>query len=358
MSGVRIVVVLSGYPRRSETFAVHELIALQARGMLAAVFATKPGDGQPPQPDCAKLNGAVRYFPEMGVTDQAALIVDALKGHQIDGVHGYFAHRPTEVAQAVAQQLNIPFGFSTHARDARKVERSQLVDRARRAAGVIACNPDVAGAFEGMGASVHLIPHGVDTHRFASTPLPGTDPYRILAVGRLVEKKGFDVLIRAANRLSFDFQLSIIGSGPLHDRLDTMIQEYGLGNRVRLYGSKSHDELPQAYTKSHLVVVPSVIDRDGDRDGLPNVVLEAMASARPVVASRAGAIPSAVEHEHHGLIVEPGCETELAAAIEKLSRDPGLVDRLAVSARASVEQRWGLAACGDRFCRCVEEMYA
>ena len=357
MSARRIVMVMSGFPRRSETFALGELLALESRGALAAIFATKPGDGESLQPGCERLTKHVRFLPEGSPATQAAFIVESLKGERVGGIHGYFAHTPAEVARHAAASLKVPYGFSTHARDARKVAPDELAKRAHAAACVVACNGDVARDILRSGAPVHLLPHGVDLERFRPQPQPVTGPMRLLAVGRLVEKKGFHILLAALTRLKFPFRLSITGEGPERERLANMIATNGLADRVTLEGSLTHAELPAAYERAHVVVVPSIQDRSGDRDGLPNVVLEALASGRPVIASDISAIKSAVRHGETGLLVPPGDPVVLAHALEQLNPQPALREKLGRKGRARVERDYEVGRCTQRFYQLMESVY-
>jgi glycosyltransferase involved in cell wall biosynthesis len=357
MSGRKIVMVVSGFPRRSETFALGELLALEERGALAALFATKPGEGGIPQPGCERLLERLQVLPEGSPEQQAAFIVEHLGGKRVGGVHGYFAHTPAEVAAEAAALLGVPYGFSVHARDARKVAPVDLAKRARGAACVVACNTDVARDIRQSGAQVQLLPHGVDLLRFRPSP-PPCEPLRLLAVGRLVEKKGFDVLLEGAARLKFPFRLRIIGEGPERARLNDMIAANGLERRVTLDGGLTHAELPEAYRHAHLVVVPSIQDRTGDRDGLPNVVLEAMASGRPVVASDISAIGCAVKHGETGLLVPPGDSFALAVALEQLNSQPSLRERFARAGRERVECDYEIGSCTGRLYRLMQNVYA
>jgi glycosyltransferase involved in cell wall biosynthesis len=358
MSRGGIVMVTSGFPRRSETFALGEMLALEERGVLAAIFATKPGDGSPLQPGCGRLMRRVRVLPESSPATQAAALVEMLSGQPVSGIHGYFAHQPAEVAELAAKYLRLPFGFSTHARDARKVAAGELARRANDAACVVACNGDVAGEISRSGARVHLLPHGVDTVRFRPRPLPPASPLRLLAVGRLVEKKGFEILIKAAAKLTFDFHLRIIGEGPLHDHLASLIAATGTQDQITLCGARTHAELPDEYADAHAVVVPSVIDSTGDRDGLPNVILEAMASGRAVVASNVSAIASAILPEETGILVPPGDATALASALARVAGEVGLRAVLAERARQRVERKFDVKNCAGRFCDFLESAYA
>lgn len=353
----QIVVIMSGFPRRSETFALGELRALEARGALAAIYATKPGDVGELQPDCAGLCARVRYLPAGTPQQQAAFMLADLAGRRVAGFHGYFAHTPAEVAAHAASQLGVPYGFSTHARDARKVAPAALAARARRAACVVACNTDVAQEFERTGAQVQMLPHGVDLRRFRPRPEPESGMLRLLAVGRLVEKKGFHVLVAAAAQLKFPFRLRIVGEGPERERLCALIKAHGLTDRITLEGALTHAELPATYAGAHLVVAPSIQDAAGDRDGLPNVVLEALASARPVVASDISAIGCAVTHDETGLLVPPGDAQALARALERLAGRPALRARLGRCGRARVERDYEVGVCAARFHQLLTSVY-
>jgi glycosyltransferase involved in cell wall biosynthesis len=254
--------------------------------------------------------------------------------------------------------LGVPFSFSAHARDIRKVPRGELTRRARAATCVVACNTDVADDLGATGARVELIPHGVDLRRFTPTPPPCGEPLELLAVGRLVEKKGLGALLEAVAGLETPFRLRIVGDGPLRGALERSIADAGLHDRATLDGTLTHRELPDAYAGANVVVVPSVQDAGGDRDGLPNVVLEAMASARPVVASEMAAIPAAVRDGDTGLLVPPGDPRALRAALERLARDPALRAGMGVAARRRVERDFELGRCTRRLLDCLRDAYA
>jgi glycosyltransferase involved in cell wall biosynthesis len=354
----KIVVVVSGFPRRSETFALGELLALEERGALAAVYATKPGDGARLQPGCERLLARVRHLPVADAEQQADFMIADLEGQSVAGFHGYFAHTPAEVAARAAARLGVPYGFSAHARDARKVSPAALAARAQKAACVVACNTDVAQEIERAGARVHLLPHGVDLRRFRPRPEPESTTLRLLAVGRLVEKKGFHVLVEAAARLKSPFRLRIVGEGAERERLLDLIDARGLSDRVALEGALTHAELPAAYADAHAIVVPSIQDQTGDRDGLPHVVLEAMACARPVVASKISAVGCAVTHDGTGLLVPPGDAAALAAALEQIAAGRALRERLGRGGRARVERDYEVGRCASRLCELLGDVYA
>ncbi|HJZ60586.1 MAG TPA: glycosyltransferase family 4 protein, partial [Miltoncostaeaceae bacterium] len=320
------------------------------------ILATKAGDEGAPQPQAEELLPLVRWLPQGDPPDQARAAEALLEGRPVRGVHAYFAHEPAAVAREVAHALGVPWGFSTHARDARKVAPAELARRAAEAAVIVACNGDVAGDLRAVGGRVSVVPHGVDLERFAPAPAPPAPPLRLLAVGRLVEKKGFRDLIAALAQMRADASLTIVGDGPERDALAAAARDAGVADRVRLAGPVGHDRLPAVYASSHVVVVPSVVDRSGDRDGLPNVVLEAMASGRPVLGTRAGAITSAVEDGVTGVVVEPGDAAAMAAALDRLA-DEGLRARFGAAGHDRVVRDFGLDACARRFVEVLEGAY-
>ena len=236
------------------------------------------------------------------------------------GVHGYFAHQPAAVAAAAAAALGVPYGFSAHALDARKVPAAELrragaraplrgrLQRRRRRAGRAPRDPPGAGA-------ARRRPRPLPAH---ARRRPAASALRLLAVGRLVEKKGFDVLVEAIARLDGAASLRIVGEGPQRARLEARDRRRpGWAGRVELAGARTHDRpagrvrAPPTSSSCRRWSTPS-----GDRDGLPNVVLEAMASGRPVVASDVGAISSAVVDGVTGLLVPPGDPARLREALD------------------------------------------
>ena len=167
----------------------------------------------------------------------------------------------------------------------------------------------------------------------------------ILAVGRLVEKKGFRDLIDACRMLKdrgVSFSSELVGDGPLRRDLETQIQALGLGDAVAIRGMLSEEDLIPVYAQAGIVVVPSVLAAGGDRDGLPNVILEAMALQVPVVSTSVSGIPEAVENGGTGILVEPGRPDALADGIERLLKDPGLRNRMGAKARARLEAEFDI----------------
>lgn len=355
---VQVAVIVSGFPRRSETFMLGELLALEASGALAAVFATKAGETGPTQPGTERVAKYVEFLPDGSVEEQARAVRQALARRKVHGLHAYFAHQPAAVAEHAVQSLNLPFGFSVHARDFRKVAPEVLAQRARGAACVVACNTDVDRDLRRLGSKVHLLPHGVDLQRFAPRTTSSNGVLRLLAVGRLVEKKGFHFLIAALAGLKLPFTLTIAGDGPERERLRQLVSLNNLENRIVFRGAVTHIELPQMYAEADVVLVPSIQDASGDRDGLPNVVLEAMACGRAVIASDAGAIASAITDNESGLLVPPADPVALGAAIRRLAADPIAREQLGRNGRRRAESDYEVGRCSRRFQQLLTSVYA
>jgi glycosyltransferase involved in cell wall biosynthesis len=166
----------------------------------------------------------------------------------------------------------------------------------------------------------------------------------ILAVGRLVEKKGFDQLVEACARLrdtGVEFECLIVGeSGSASASIRRLIDERGLGHRVRVQGPVTQVELRELYARAHVFALPCQVMEDGDRDGFPNVLAEAMAMGVPVVSTAISGIPEMIEDGTHGLLVRPRDPLGLAVALRRLLTDAGLHDALAAAARARICDRF------------------
>jgi glycosyltransferase involved in cell wall biosynthesis len=264
----------------------------------------------------------------------------------------------------MARRLGVKFSVSVHAWDIYAQPPPLLARRLADADFVATCSrynreqlrmlvPDVPAD------RIHMIYHGVDPLEFSPDRRPGKN--LVLAVGRLEEKKGLGGLVEACRRLrdkGMSFRCTIVGDGPERKRLQRLIAEYGLRTTVILEGELSQEELMPLYRKAAVLAVPSVIASTGDRDALPNVILEALAMEIPVVASRVGAIPEVIEDARTGLLVEPGDAAALAAAIERVLAEPSLGSRLAGTGRVLILERFNvrtnaaalgrLFAAGDR----------
>jgi glycosyltransferase involved in cell wall biosynthesis len=273
---------------------------------------------------------------------QALVLVRRLE--RLPGVHlhAHFAHPPAAVAYWAHLIAGVPFSFTAHARDLYMTPRAQLARRCRAAAFVVTCTAANARYLKEVvgtdSAKVLVCRHGVDLTRFGAVehrPAPG----QVLSVGRLVPKKGFDTLIRACGLLQqrgVAFQCRIIGSGPLTEELARLIDRLDLGARVELTRARPQPELVHEYAGAEVFAMACTISPDGDRDGIPNVILEAMAVGVPVVATAISGIPEVVRDGETGRLIASGDPIAMADALEWLLGHPEDRARLGATARATV----------------------
>jgi glycosyltransferase involved in cell wall biosynthesis len=266
-------------------------------------------------------------------------------------VHAHFAHHPTVAALALGALAGIPFSFTCHAHDV-YLQRAMLGEKVHRAAFVVAISRLLRDQYIARCAQqkdlerVYVIHCGAtSTRQQHPVPADAPSPLRVLAVARLVEKKGLSFLIEACALLrqrGRELSCEIIGCGPLRAQLQAQIEQAGLGSVVRLLGGRSQEEVSEALSRAMLFVQPSIVASDGDMEGIPVSLMEAMAAQVPVVATRTGAISELVEDGETGVLVPPGSSAALASAIERLADDPTYAGRLSGQARRYVEAEFDL----------------
>lgn len=293
-----------------------------------------------------------------------------------DLIHAHWVIPNAPVAALVAAWEGIPLVTSLHGSDIYLPERHPWLRPAcawafRRSAAITACSGDLARraiALGGPRVPIQIIPYGADPEAFRpATPAERAQvraelglpegAFFLLAVGRLVRKKGFDVLVRALPRViaaAGPTRLVIAGKGDLAGELDDLARSVGVEEAVSLPGAIERDRMPQLFRCCDLLVVPSVHDQRGNVDGLPNVLLEGMASGAAIVASDVAGIPQVIDPEETGLLVPEQNPAALATAIVRLLRDPAMRRRVAQEARRRVEQHLNWPAVARAF----EAVYA
>ena len=389
------------FPRLSETFILDEILGLEDCGVHLQVYALAHPGEDIVQPDSLRVRGEVTYlhgtggwasawastrasaaaqarffgaapgrylrvlagaFRERpGVATlkhflEAVHLADRTRRDHVRHLHAAFAHSPAAVARLVHQLTGLPYSFSAHAKDLYLSDPAALARRVAGAEFVLVCSAAAAqdlAAIAGPDAwKVRLAPHGVDTARFrppasgwgpATTGGVETAPLRLLAVGRLVDKKGYPILLDALAQARADghrIELDVIGGGPQLRALDARATALGLAGSVRFHGARTHQEVAAAYLQADAFVQASVVLPDGDRDGIPNSLLEAMATGLPAVATTVGGIPEVVIHGQSGLLAPPGDAAALADLLAMLAVDRDLRRRLGRQARARVVERF------------------
>jgi glycosyltransferase involved in cell wall biosynthesis len=283
--------------------------------------------------------------------------VNILSRSPADHLHAHFASTPTRVALFAHKLSGIPYTFTAHAKDIFAGDLEAFRVKLEGARAVVTCtqyNRDFLSKQYGplCDGKLHCIYHGLDISQFKfslSRRDEAGDPV-ILSVARLVEKKGLEDLIIAADilrRRGRTFKVEIIGSGPLRDPLKAHAQRLGLADRVSLVGAQAHDAVCLAYQRASVFVLPCVVASNGDRDGIPNVLLEAMASGVPVVSTPVSGIPELVASGVNGILVPQHDAMSLADAIERLLASRELSERLARAARTKLESSFSLEASAD-----------
>ncbi len=381
----RIAYVLKMYPRFSETFIVNEILELERQGVEVRVYALmRPNDGRF-HASLARVRAQVVYVPEFPLSQagalwgphraafgrgrgaylatlkhaatrghagalkrflQAGFIADHIARHPVDALHAHFASSATRVANYVARLTGVPYSFTAHAKDIfhEEVNPDTLRDKIKAARFVVTVsdfNRDYLRDLMGQVPSdVRRLYNGIDLGLFTESAAQ-RDPRLILGVGRLVEKKGFGDLILACKVLAIrgiDFRCEIIGQGPLEATLRAQIEQLGLTDRVTLIGPRPQDEVLQAYRRAAIFALPCIIGADGNRDGLPTVLLEAMATGAACVSTDVTGVPEIITHEADGLVVPQNNPNALADALERLLAEPDLRTRFAAAGRAKVER--------------------
>lgn len=265
-------------------------------------------------------------------------------------IHGHFCHGATTIAWHVSQLLGIPFSFTAHAKDIYQTEQNpgNLLERKLRAASfVTTCTATNCEHLRERCADrtlVSTVYHGLDTSFFQRTTLrPPSDTNRpplLLAVGRFVEKKGLRYLVRACAVLrdeGVDFRCLLVGEhGDQFDSVVASIASLGLQDSIRIQGMVTHDQLRALYAQATIFVLPCVIAADGDRDGIPNVIAEAMAMSLPVVTTAVSGITELLTDGHDGVLVPERDSGALAQALTALLRDPARCAQLGSAARQTI----------------------
>ena len=275
-------------------------------------------------------------------------------GKKIDHLHAHFAHDPALIAYLAHDITGIPFSFTAHARDLYQVPEQVLTDRIRDASAVITCcgaNMDYLQQIApSQKSKFSLIYHGVNLTDFQQVPNRDASSVPenpiILSVGRLVEKKGFQDLLQAlliVKERGERFRCTIYGDGPLFQPLERLIEEHGMTGEIRLMGDCTQQELISIYQNATLFVLTPVQTEDGDRDGIPNVLVEAMAVGLPVITTVVAGIPELVENNQDGLLYQPHDVAGISSGIVELLRNAEKRSQFGSAASKKVRERFDIA---------------
>lgn len=312
-------------------------VARRPGRMLRAVGVALVSPGDSPR-DKAKL------LFQLGVT--ASLVAEA-EAARIDHIHAHFATSPTTFALFLHLLTGIPFSFTGHAADIYR-NPVALVTKLRHAAGIVAISAYNLRYYRSLVSELKaekIIHCGIDPAAFPFRERrAGGTPLTLLAVGRAVPKKGFRYLIEALALLDeagIAWRCDLVGDGPLLEEHRALAERLGL-ERLRLRGPLQQPEVRRLLQNADAFVLPCIVAADGDRDGIPVALMEAMATGCPVVTTRVSGIPELVDDGRSGLLVEPGSANALAAALQRLVTEPGLAPALSRGGRDKVLREFNL----------------
>jgi glycosyltransferase involved in cell wall biosynthesis len=357
------------FPSFGQTFCYREVVELSRQEIIPPIFSIRNPKDEPPQDWDTRIVQRVHYLPEekqlldsvrlaskkgqvnaqtIGALNQWGRRTDFLRLYQavyvglrlqqmgIRHLHAHFAGMAARTAYWISRFFPVTYSFTAHANDIFAPRAFQIgIDKLIDAAGVIVTETDYAAQFlrERFPESadrIHRIYNGLNLAEFGRADFSSTPPL-IIAVGRLIAKKGFANLIRACGLLAERgnlFQCEIIGEGALENELRAQIEQLGLQNRVALSGAKPQRDVRERLAAATVFVLPSVVDPQGGMDNLPTVIMEAMATGLPVISTDIGGIPEMVVQNETGFLVRPSDTVALAGAIEKVIDDRRLAQKL------------------------------
>lgn len=397
-----VAVIVKGWPRLSETFIAQEILGLERRGLRQLIVSLRQPTDKAVHELNRRVTAPVAYLPEY-LHDEPSRLLRALAAARrrpgwraaraawmadlrrdptrnrvrrfgqacvlaaelppgITWLHSHFLHTPASVARYAALLTGLPWSFSAHAKDIWTTPDWDLRDKLAEARWGVACTALGLARLRDLAPEperVDLLYHGLDFSRFPA-PLETrpardggdpTDPVRLLSVGRAVEKKGFDLLLDALARLpaGLHWRWTHIGGGGRLAALKAQAVALGLDGRIDWLGAKAQDAVIAQYRRADLFVLPCRTARDGDRDGLPNVLMEAQSQGLACLSTRAAAVAELILDAGGdaggdgatGTLVEPDDPAALAAALESLIRDPVRRAALGAAGAARVRRDFG-----------------
>lgn len=386
--------ILKGYPRISETFISNEILLLERMGFNIRIFSMRSPREKFSHASVRRIKARVDYLPEQFIdkrlpalcwhnvcqalrhprsyalaarlawrrwrrTRKSATIKHLLqagylchkllRGSSCRHLHAHFAHSPASVAMFTSLMSGLPFSFTAHAKDIYTSDPRQLAEKAAAAEFITTCTAynrsHLQSIVSARQAPVYLAYHGIDLRLFSPNGRKSSTapPYHILTVARLTPKKGLVTVFKALGILKdqgIRFRHTLIGDGEQKEELVALRRELELESQATFGGTRPHEEVRRCFLAADCFVLGCEQAPNGDRDGIPNVILESMAMGVPVVATQFSAIPEAIQSGDNGLLVAPGQAREMAAAIVKALQDQRLRARLIDNGLQTVRERF------------------
>jgi len=396
----RIAFVLKGYPRLSETFIAQEIAALEQRGLEILIVSLRHPTDRATHPIQQLIRAALLYLPEYLYqeprrvwrgwlrsrrlhgygTARAAWLADLRRDpspnrirrfgqamvlvaelpEDVTHLHAHFLHTPASVARYAAMMVGLGWTVSAHAKDIWTLPVWEKRKKLAEASWVVTCTEAGRSHLADLAPrpdAVALCYHGLDLARFPSPPIrsdnaDGSDPKHpviIFSVGRLVAKKGYDDLLEALallpSRLAWRFVH--VGGGALSTALAHRAQRLGLSHHIEWRGAQAYAQVLAGYREANLFVLASKVARDGDRDGLPNVLMEAQSQRLACLATDVSGIPELIEDGVTGMLVPPANPPALSSALEGLIADPARRSALGIAGELCVRRSFAAGSAID-----------
>ncbi len=379
--------MLKGYPRLSETFIAQEILALQEAGFDLHLISLRHPTDPARHPIHDQITAPVTYLPEYLHQEPWRVLRGWQKSRALPGfpaawsafradlardrtrnrvrrfgqacvlaaecaaglghLHAHFIHTPASVTRYASLMAGLRWTCSAHAKDIWTSPDWELAGKLADSAWTVTCTQtglDRLRALTGDPDRVHLGYHGLDLERFPLVKRkPASDgAVRILSVGRAVEKKGFDLLLEALARLpaDLDWHFTHIGGGEELTALQRQAETLDIAARIDWRGALAQDQVLQAYREADIFALPCRIARSGDRDGLPNVLMEAQSQRIACISTDVSGVGELIENGVSGLLVPPDDIDALARDLERLVRNPRLRQRLAGQGTRIVGERF------------------
>jgi glycosyltransferase involved in cell wall biosynthesis len=400
-----VAFVLKGYPRLSETFIAQEIRALEELGLDIRIVSLRHPTDPATHPVHREIRAPVLYLPEylhqepkrvlrgwriarrlpgyraarrLWLKDLArditpnrirrfgqAVVLAAEAPETITRLHAHFMHTPGSVARYAAIMRGRPFSMSAHAKDIWTIPTWEKEEKLADADWTVTCTAGHREHLAGLTEpdKVALSYHGLNLDRFSPRPGARADkdgrdtfnPVVILSVGRAVEKKGYDVLLRALARIpsTVHWRFIHVGGGALATKLHSFAKDLHIGDHVDFRGALAQESVLELYREADLFVLASRVADSGDRDGLPNVLMEAQSQGLACIATDTAAIPELIVDRETGRLVPPDHPQALADAIVEICGDPALRAQFGAAGERRVRQQFGmdagLAVLAERF---------
>lgn len=400
--------ILKGYPRISETFISNEILLLEKLGFTLRLFPMRHPRESFSHPSVKEISARIDYLPtELQLdfcrlwstncflaakhpkrflralryirqgenpSNSLATLKHLLQGGylcnhflldgSVDHLHGHFAHSPTSVTLFASILSGLPFSFTAHAKDIYTSKPAKLRRKIDRAQFVVTCTGHNKEYLEKLAPnnSIERIYHGIDLSLFNGnhTNAPLRPPYKILTVARMTAKKGLPTIYKGLALLKergLPFHHTLIGEGDDRPEIEDLISSLNLESHCSLMGTRTHDEVLRQFRMSNLFVLGCEIAKNGDRDGIPNVLVESLAMGVPAIATTVSAIPEILLNRQTGITVAPKSPKEIFYAMEEMLTDHNLRNHVIKHGQTYVRENFDNSLWIHRLAKLFQHQY-